>query len=48
MAADTTVYKEIEGKGGDYYSLVGWLGAVIAVGLYAVYNMNTTVTSSPA
>jgi len=39
MAADTTVYKEIEGKGGDYYSLVGWLGAVIAVGLYAVYNM---------
>ncbi|HEY9079765.1 NrfD/PsrC family molybdoenzyme membrane anchor subunit [Magnetovibrio sp.] len=39
MAADTTVYKEIEGKGGDYYSLIGWLGAMIAVGLYAVYNM---------
>lgn len=39
MAADTTVYKEIEGKGGDYYSLVGWLGVVVALGLYAVYNM---------
>ncbi|MBF0247633.1 MAG: polysulfide reductase NrfD [Alphaproteobacteria bacterium] len=39
MAADTTVYKEIEGKGGDYYSLIGWLGVIIAAGLYAVFNM---------
>jgi len=39
MAADTTVYKEIEGKGGDYYSLVGWLGVMIAAGLGSVYYM---------
>ncbi len=39
MAADTTVYKEIEGKGGDYYSLIGWLGVVVIAALYAVYNM---------
>ena len=39
MAADTTVYKEIEGKGGDYFSLVGWLGVMIAAGLGAMYYM---------
>ncbi|MCW8916936.1 MAG: polysulfide reductase NrfD [Magnetovibrio sp.] len=39
MAADTTVYKEIEGKGGDYFSLIGWLGVMILAALYAVYNM---------
>ena len=39
MAADTTVYKEIEGKGGDYYSLVGWLGVMIAAGLGSTYYM---------
>lgn len=39
MAADMTVYKEIDGKGGDYFSLVGWLGLMIAAGLAAVYYM---------
>lgn len=39
MAADMTVYKEIDGKGGDYFSLVGWLGLMIAAGLASVYYM---------
>jgi len=39
MAVDTTVYKEIEGTGGDYYSLVGWLGVMIAAGLGSTYYM---------
>ena len=39
MAADKNVYKEIEGKGMDFYALIGWLGVVVAAGLFAVYNM---------
>lgn len=39
MAADTTVYKEIEGKGGDYFSLIIWLGVMIAAGLGSMYYM---------
>lgn len=37
MAADTTVYKEIEGKGADYFTLVGWLAVMIAAGLGSVW-----------
>lgn len=39
MASDTTVYKEIEGKGADYYALVGWLAVFAAAGLGASYYM---------
>lgn len=39
MAADTTVYKEINGKGGDYFSLIIWLGVMIAAGLGSMYYM---------
>jgi len=39
MAADTTVYKEIEGKGGDYYSLIIWLGLMVLGGLGSMYYM---------
>lgn len=39
MAADTTVYQEIEGKGADYYALVGWLAIFAASGLGASYYM---------
>ncbi|MBL4614887.1 MAG: polysulfide reductase NrfD [Magnetovibrio sp.] len=39
MAADTTIYKEIEGKGGDYYSLVGWLAVMAAAGFGSMLYM---------
>lgn len=39
MAADTTVYKEIEGKGADYLTLVGWLAVFAASGLGSSYYM---------
>lgn len=39
MAADTTVYKEIEGKGADYLTLVGWLAVFAAAGLGSSYYM---------
>ncbi|HEY9162960.1 MAG TPA: NrfD/PsrC family molybdoenzyme membrane anchor subunit [Magnetovibrio sp.] len=39
MAADTTVYKEIEGKGIDYYALIVWLGVFAAAGLGSSYYM---------
>lgn len=39
MAADTTVYKEVEGKGADYFTLVGWLAVMIAAGLGSVWYM---------
>lgn len=39
MAADTTVYKEIEGTGAEYYALVGWLAVFAAAGLGASYYM---------
>lgn len=39
MAAEKTVYKEIDGKGADYYTLVGWLGVFAASGLGASFYM---------
>lgn len=39
MAADTTVYQEIEGKGADYLTLVGWLAVFAAAGLGSSYYM---------
>lgn len=39
MAADTTVYKEIEGKGADYLTFVGWLAVFAAAGLGSSYYM---------
>jgi molybdopterin-containing oxidoreductase family membrane subunit len=39
MALETTVYKEVEGRGADYYSLVGWLAVFVAAGLGASYYM---------
>jgi len=41
MAVDTTVYKEINGTGGDYYSLISWLGVVLVTGLAAAYYMES-------
>lgn len=39
MAADTNVYQEVEGKGADYYALVGWLAVFAAAGLGSSYYM---------
>jgi len=36
---DTTVYQEVEGKGADYYALVGWLAVFAASGLGASFYM---------
>ena len=39
MAAETIVYKEIEGKGMDFYALVGWLAVFALAGLGSSYYM---------
>ena len=40
MAADTTVYKEIEGKSGNYFALIGWLGIMLIGALFAFEHMH--------
>ena len=40
MAADTTVYKEIEGKSGNYFALIGWLGIMLGGALWAFEHMH--------
>ncbi len=41
MAIDTTTYKEIAGRGADYFTLVGWLALMAAAGVGAAFYMET-------
>lgn len=38
---DKTTYKEIAGNGGDYLSLIAWLGVIAAAGIGAAFFMET-------
>lgn len=38
---DKTTYKEIAGNGGDYLSLIGWLGVFAAAGIGSAFYMET-------